>query len=86
MSCDLGARAEKQGCASDGAAPPLQGGVMVEGLRWEMVFRKNNSYCLVKMLRQNSFRSITIGVGITGIGLYAMEEKRRLDWNQLEIQ
>ena len=86
MSCDLGAGAERQGCASDGAAPPLQGGVRVEELRWEMVFSKNNSYCLVKMLRQNFFRSITIGVGITGIGLYATEEKRRLDWTQLEIQ
>lgn len=85
MSCDLGAGAERQGCASDGAAPPLQGGVRVEGLRWEMVFRKNNSYCLAKMLRQNSFRSIMIGVRITAIGLYAMEENRRLDWTQLEI-
>ena len=67
MCCDLGAGAERQGCTSDGAAPPLQGGVRVEGLRWEMVFKKNDSYHLAKRLRQNSFRSITISVRITAI-------------------
>lgn len=67
MYCDLVVGAERQGCTSDGATPPLQGGVRVEGLRWEMVFMKNDSYHLAKMLRQNSFRCITISIGITAI-------------------
>ena len=47
MCCDLGAGAERQGCTSDGAAPPLQGGVRVEGLRWP--FCKDAAASLAKV-------------------------------------